>query len=84
MNEPGNEEEPAFEIGVVIPRRVVQEKDESSDCAYVLMEEFKKVGFLVERVIGIADEFIKVRFLSMPFYVYVSCYMSHLHPTFCL
>lgn len=67
-------EEPAFEIGVVIPRRVVQEKDESSDCAHVLVEEFKKVGLIVERVIGIADEFIKViRFcqcLSMFYIVY--------------
>ncbi|KAJ1420271.1 Anoctamin [Sesbania bispinosa] len=59
MNEHVNEE-PAFEIGVVIPRRAVQEKDESSDCAYVLVEEFKKVGFVVERVVGIADEFIKL------------------------
>ncbi|XP_061356624.1 anoctamin-like protein At1g73020 [Gastrolobium bilobum] len=60
MKEHGNEE-PAFEIGVVIPRRVVQEKDESSsDCARVLVEEFTKVGFVVERVIGIADEFIKL------------------------
>ncbi|KAK7349230.1 hypothetical protein VNO77_06425 [Canavalia gladiata] len=59
MNEHGNEE-PAFEIGVVIPRRVVQEKDESSDCAYVLVKEFEKAGFVVERVIGIADEFIKL------------------------
>ncbi|KAK7255540.1 hypothetical protein RIF29_28953 [Crotalaria pallida] len=55
-----NDEEPAFEIGVVIPRRVVQEKDESSDCAHVLVKEFSKVGFVVERVIGIGDEFIKL------------------------
>jgi anoctamin-10 len=61
MNENGNEEA-VFEIGVVIPRRIIQEKDESSDCAYVLIKEFKKVGFVVEKVIGIADEFIKVRF----------------------
>ncbi|KAG5016185.1 hypothetical protein JHK85_022321 [Glycine max] len=59
MKEHGNEE-PVFEIGVVIPRRVVQEKDESCDCAYVLVKEFEKVGFVVERVIGIADEFIKL------------------------
>lgn len=57
----GNEnEEAVFEIGVVIPRRIIQEKDESCDCAYVLVEEFKKVGFVVERIIGIADEFIKL------------------------
>jgi len=58
----GNEnEEAVFEIGVVIPRRIIQEKDESCDCAYILVEEFKKAGFVVERIIGIADEFIKVR-----------------------
>ncbi|KAH1240222.1 Anoctamin-like protein [Glycine max] len=59
MKKHGNEEH-VFEIGVVIPRRVVQEKDESCDCAYVLVKEFEKVGFVVERVIGIADEFIKL------------------------
>ncbi|KAL5062793.1 hypothetical protein RYX36_024530 [Vicia faba] len=59
MNELENEEA-VFEIGVVIPRKIIQEKDESSDCAYVLVEEFKKVGFVVERVVGIADEFIKL------------------------
>ncbi|XP_027335495.1 anoctamin-like protein At1g73020 isoform X2 [Abrus precatorius] len=59
MNEQGNEEL-AFEIGVVIPRRVVQEKDESCDCARVIIKEFEKVGFVVERVIGIADEFVKL------------------------
>lgn len=61
MNKNENEEA-VFEIGVVIPRRVIQEIDESSDCACVLIKEFKKVGFVVERVVGIADEFIKVRF----------------------
>ncbi|GAU42220.1 hypothetical protein TSUD_351300 [Trifolium subterraneum] len=59
MNENGNEE-PVFEIGVVIPKRITQENDDSSDCAHVLIEEFKKVGFVVEKVIGIADEFIKL------------------------
>lgn len=60
MNENGNEE-PVFEFGVVIPRRAVREKDESCDCACVLVKEFENVSFVVERVIGIADEFIKVR-----------------------
>ncbi|KAJ1390965.1 Anoctamin [Sesbania bispinosa] len=45
-------------------------KDESSDCAYVLVEEFKKVGFVVERVVGIADEFIK---LKLSFICVVGC-----------
>ncbi|CAJ1951025.1 unnamed protein product [Sphenostylis stenocarpa] len=60
MNGHENEER-VFEIGVVIPKRVVsQEEDESCDCSYVLLKEFEKVGFEVERVIGIADEFIKL------------------------
>ncbi|KAK7294304.1 hypothetical protein RJT34_17191 [Clitoria ternatea] len=61
MNETvSNGEELAFEFGVVIPRRVVQEKDAFSDMALVLVKEFEKVGFVVERVVGIADEFIKL------------------------
>lgn len=83
MKKHGNEEH-VFEIGVVIPRRVVQEKDESCDCAYVLVKEFEKVGFVVERVIGIADEFIKVRFsqfLSM--FKNSICFIGHFHPILC-
>ena len=39
----------------------MQEKDEDSDCVKILVQEFRKVGFIVERVHGIAEEFIKVR-----------------------
>lgn len=62
MNEHEKEkEEPVFEIAVVIPRRNVQEKDdEGSDCVRVLVEELTRVGFIVERVFGIAEEFVKV------------------------
>ncbi|KAI4355543.1 hypothetical protein L6164_004304 [Bauhinia variegata] len=59
MNEPENEE-PAFEIAVVVSRSVEQEKDEESDCVKVLVDEFQKVGFKVDRVLGLADEFIKL------------------------
>ncbi|XP_054784324.1 anoctamin-like protein At1g73020 isoform X6 [Prosopis cineraria] len=59
MNE-REKEEPVFEIAVVIPRRIVQEKDEGSDCVNVLVQEFRKVGFIVERVHGIAEEFVKL------------------------
>ncbi|KAI4329178.1 hypothetical protein L6164_021470 [Bauhinia variegata] len=59
MNEP-EKEEPAFEFAVVIPRRIVQENDEDSDCVKVLVDEFQKVGLKVERVLGFADEFIKL------------------------
>ena len=61
MNEHENEE-PAFEIAVVFPRRIVKEADETCDCVNVLVEEFMKVGLKIERVLGIAEEFIKVGF----------------------
>ena len=54
------EEQTAFEIGVVVPKRALKESDESADCVEVLVRKFKEAGLIVERVIGIADEFIKV------------------------
>ncbi|RVW51963.1 Anoctamin-like protein [Vitis vinifera] len=63
MNGQG-EERTAFEIGVVVPKRAVKERDESFDCVEVLVEEFKQAGLIVEKVIGIADEFIKVACLK--------------------
>ncbi|XP_015866251.3 anoctamin-like protein At1g73020 isoform X2 [Ziziphus jujuba] len=54
------EEQPTFEIGVVVPKRTVKVEDESSDCVEVLVNEFKKVGLIAERVLGVADEFIKL------------------------
>ncbi|XP_062087635.1 anoctamin-like protein At1g73020 isoform X1 [Humulus lupulus] len=59
MNEP-EEEQPAFEIGVVVPKRNVKAEDSTSDSVEVLVREFKKLGLIVERVIGVADEFIKL------------------------
>ena len=61
MNEHENEE-PAFESAVVFPRIIVKEVDETCDCVNVLVEEFMKVGLKIERVAGIAEEFIKVGF----------------------
>lgn len=65
------EEQPAFEIAVVVPKRSnVKEEDESSECVEVLVHDFQNVGLLVERVLGVADQFIKVspfKFLSFPF-----------------
>jgi len=87
MSEDENEER-VFEMGVVIPRRVIQEEDKSCDCAHVLVKEFEKVGFEVERVIGIADEFIKVRFFSFLLYVsfmsvtFIQCYSSILYSSY--
>lgn len=54
------EEEPVYEIAVAVPKRRGKEGDESEDCVEVLVDEFRKVGLITERVVGIADEFIKV------------------------
>lgn len=65
------EERNVFEIGVVVPKRTVKEGqtintvDETFDCVEVLVDEFKKTGLVVERIVGIADEFIKVLLLSL-------------------
>lgn len=55
------EEQTAFEIGVVVPRRVLEKGDESCGCIEVLVDEFRKVGLVVDGVLGIQEEFIKVR-----------------------
>lgn len=65
------EEQPTFEIGVVVPKRTVKVEDESSDCVEVLVNEFKKVGLIAERVLGVADEFIKVQFLFIYLFQYL-------------
>lgn len=56
------EEQTAFEIGVVVPKRNVkaEEDEEACDCVEVLVNEFRKVGLVVETVPGVVDEFIKV------------------------
>ena len=66
MKELEEEEQPAFEIGVVVPKKNVKAEDSSSDCVEVLVHQFRKLGFLVERVIGVADEFIKVLLFNFP------------------
>ncbi|XP_004302860.1 PREDICTED: anoctamin-like protein Os01g0706700 [Fragaria vesca subsp. vesca] len=53
------EEESAFEIGVVVPKRNVKAEEEDY-CVEVLVNEFKNVGFIVERVPGVVDDFIKL------------------------
>lgn len=60
-----DEEQTAFEIGVVVPKRVVKPGDECYNCVEVLVNEFNKVGLIVDRVIGMQYEFIKVQ--SLPF-----------------
>ncbi|KAM1412437.1 hypothetical protein EV2_025628 [Malus domestica] len=54
------EEQTAFEIGVVVPKRNVKEEDRAFDCVEVLVEEFRNLGLVVERVHGVVDEFIKL------------------------
>lgn len=72
------EEQPAFEIGVVVPKRSVK----AEDCVEVLVNEFKKVGLIVERVLGVADEFIKVQFYFLFSFQYLQQTLSFRYLTF--
>lgn len=64
MNEHGDQHI-TYEIAVVVPKRIVKEEDNSCDCVDVLVDEFRKEGLIIDRVLGLADhEFIKV----LPFY----------------
>ncbi|EOY27034.1 Uncharacterized protein TCM_028984 isoform 1 [Theobroma cacao] len=54
------EDQIVFEIAVVVPKRNLKEENEGYDCVEVLVNEFRNVGFVVERVIGLSDEFIKL------------------------
>lgn len=60
MNEHGDQHI-TYEIAVVVPKRIVKEEDNSCDCVDVLVDEFRKEGLIVDRVLGLADhEFIKL------------------------
>jgi len=54
----------AFEIGVVVPKSSGNNKDgdEINDCIEVLVDEFRKAGLIVDRVVGLQNEFLRVRF----------------------
>lgn len=54
------EEQTGFEISVVVPKRFGRLGDERYDCVEVLVNEFNKVGFIVDRVLGMQYEFIKL------------------------
>ncbi|XP_010244337.1 PREDICTED: anoctamin-like protein At1g73020 [Nelumbo nucifera] len=57
----GQEEgQTGFEIAVAIPKRTVKEQDASCDCIELLVSELRKMGLIVEFVVGLADEFIKL------------------------
>ncbi|CAK9184495.1 unnamed protein product [Ilex paraguariensis] len=60
MNGHGGEEQTAFEIGFVVPKKAVEQEDEKYDCVEVLVDEFRKAGLIVDRVVGLNDEFIKL------------------------
>ncbi|XP_028068673.1 anoctamin-like protein At1g73020 isoform X2 [Camellia sinensis] len=60
MNGDGEEEQTAFEIAVVVPRRAGKQGDESYDCVEFLVDVFRKAGLIVDRVIGFQEEFIKL------------------------
>ncbi|KAJ9568403.1 hypothetical protein OSB04_004369 [Centaurea solstitialis] len=51
-----------FEIGVVVPKRIRDQVGEGygHDCVEVLVDEFHKVGLIIDRVAGLHDEFIKL------------------------
>ncbi|RZC51700.1 hypothetical protein C5167_020131 [Papaver somniferum] len=56
------EEQTGFEIGIVVAKKNSKEErvDYEEDSVDVLVSQMKKVGLIVERVVGLAEEFIKV------------------------
>lgn len=63
MEGKGIEEEPLFEIGIVVPKRVEKGGNgngNGDDCIEVLTVELKKMGFIVDRVVGVQNEFLRV------------------------
>lgn len=53
-------EQTVFEVCLVVPKRKTNEADATYDCVEVLENAFRKVGFIVERIDGVNDEFMKV------------------------
>lgn len=68
------EEQTGFEISVVVPKRLGRLGDEKYDCVEVLVKEFQKVGLIVDRVLGMQYEFIKV---SSHFFYLVSVFVIY-------
>ncbi|PIA42931.1 hypothetical protein AQUCO_02000404v1 [Aquilegia coerulea] len=55
----GNEDkQTSFEIAVVVSKQ--KEERGSDDCVEVLVLELKKIGLIVDRVLGLYEEFIKI------------------------
>nr|XP_043617788.1 anoctamin-like protein At1g73020 isoform X1 [Erigeron canadensis]XP_043617789.1 anoctamin-like protein At1g73020 isoform X1 [Erigeron canadensis] len=51
-----------YEIGVVVPKRIDEQIGEGYgyDCVEFLVNEFRKVGFIVDTVTGLHDQFLKL------------------------
>lgn len=54
------DENSAFEVAIVVPKRKEDGACESRDCVEYLVERLERNGLIVERVNGISDEFIKL------------------------
>ncbi|KAL0562287.1 hypothetical protein IC582_002739 [Cucumis melo] len=54
------EEQNVFEVCLVVPKSKAKKEDASCDCVEVLENAFLKVGFIVERIDGVTDEFMKL------------------------
>ncbi|KAG6575489.1 Anoctamin-like protein, partial [Cucurbita argyrosperma subsp. sororia] len=54
------EEQTVFEVCLVVPKRKTKKEDATCDCVEVLENSFRKVGFIVERIDGVTDEFMKL------------------------
>ena len=63
MDGRNGEERIVHEVAIVVPKRV-REEEEEGDCVEVLVSELKKRGMVVDRVVGLADEFLKVSSFS--------------------
>ncbi|XP_031744375.1 anoctamin-like protein At1g73020 isoform X2 [Cucumis sativus] len=54
------EEQNVFEVCLVVPKRKAKKEDATCDCVEVLENAFLKVGFMIERIDGVTDEFMKL------------------------
>uniref|UniRef100_A0A0D3CWZ8 Anoctamin transmembrane domain-containing protein n=1 Tax=Brassica oleracea var. oleracea TaxID=109376 RepID=A0A0D3CWZ8_BRAOL len=59
MNANNGEERIVHEVAMVVPKRT-REEEEEGDYVEVLVTELKKRGMVADRVVGLADEFLKV------------------------
>lgn len=61
MVEPGGGgDEAVFEIGVVVSKGWEMEENDEFNCIEVLVNEFKKMGLIVDREVGLQNEYIKL------------------------